>query len=657
MLKQPLKPRDRSRMPTPTIQDSYQAIVARLPAAPAQAADDILPDEAAIPAGALDQARWDYTNDGNLDALATIRALRDPAHNSLHTTHCDTDQWLISIAARRNFPAALDHMLALVGRDLPEATIHQIVQRVAESGMVDALKDMKARGFDIIQREYGHTPFCRAAAAGHLDVVKYYDSLGVRNLDTAAYNAAQNGHVDVYRHLVEAHEGLDAPVHLTLAVGQHSSALLDYIVSREPSAVAFEKAMLHACENNLLPMVVKLHDAGKIDLSVSGPALIHKAAYYQAWPVVDYLYRQAVELVTDRTYDLKVFNLIKTWHKRHGDCPPGLAAHSPFHFRSAAFHALAPLLAAEGYKPEIGNIYAYKGAALFGTADRVLTYLNKWGQAGKQSLHDVLQHIDIPDGRFNNAAWADAVLRHGPKMARLVKFADQMAEPEKDPKGQWSYTRTRSAIAQKAYGRGNEHPELAALCFEMDWSEKQFEAALTLVQEYQPKTGAKIPDITIDGAAFAKPGYLFRKLPDGDPRGLLLGEFTDCCQHLAGEGKECARHGFTSKNAGFYVIEEQKTGAIVAQSWAWRGKGGELVFDSLETLGGHMRPAQWRSLCDEFAAQAQDKINIKAKITAITIGTGGATPSLGLPAVENPAQPVDYTGYRDSKQQMRLWPR
>ena len=638
-------------MAAPTIEDRYRAITACLPAAPAQDDDDALVLAPQLQLPPLDHTRWLYSTTGDLDALKTLRALR-PAPPEGSNARLDTDGTLIAIAAVGGYTAALDYMLDTAGDNLGPSERDQVVLRVSERGNLGALLKLKDRGFDIVMAESNYKPLGNAALNGHLELVKYYAENTKARLDFAVYNAATRNHHEIYRYLVETHPALETPAHLSFAVRHPSGELFDYILSRGPSAWAFEQAMIAACSNNLPRMVERLVEEGHVDLAAKGNDYIRKAAYYQAWPVVDYLYRRGVELVTDRTYDQEIFGRIKTWHKRHGDCPPGLAAHSPFHFRSAAFNALAPLLAAEGYAPEIGNIYAYKGAALFGTAHRALAYLNKWGQAGKQPLHDVLQHIDIPDGRFNNAAWADAVLRHGPKMASLVKFADQIAEPEKDPKGQWSYTRTRTVIAQKAYSRGNEHPELAALCFEMDWSEKQFETALKLVQEYKPKTGAKIPDITIDGATFAKPGYTFRKLPDGDPRGLLLGEFTDCCQHLAGEGKDCARHGFTSKNAGFYVVEEQKTGTIVAQSWAWRGKGGELVFDSLETLGGHMRPAQWRSLCDEFARQAQGK----TKITAITIGAGGATPPLGLPAVENPAQPVDYTGYRDSKTQMLLWP-
>jgi hypothetical protein len=295
----------------------------------------------------------------------------------------------------------------------------------------------------------------------------------------------------------------------------------------------------------------------------------------------------------------------------------------------------------------------------------VLAYLERWGAYGKQPLHDIIQHIELPQkGRFNAAAWGDAVLRHGPKMARLVKFAGDMPQPLKDGGGRWSYTLTRAEIAKNAYARGKENPQLAALCFGFGWDNQQFESVLREIAAYREKYAGndnkkpdgRIPEIAIDGAAFGKPGHRFYKLPDGDVRGLVLGEFTDCCQHLAGEGKGCARHGFMSPESGFYVVADKEKDEIIAQSWAWRGTEGELVLDSLESLNGHMKGGQWRSLCDEFArAAAADET---AAVTAVHVGMGGATPEgLGYETagtsdlINGPAQPVDYKGYRDSKSQ------
>lgn len=88
-----------------------------------------------------------------------------------------------------------------------------------------------------------------------------------------------------------------------------------------------------------------------------------------------------------------------------------------------------------------------------------------------------------------------------------------------------------------------------------------------------PGTYETIPhvDLTVDG-------YRFHRLAKDDPRGLFLGEHTDCCQHPGGAGSTCAWHGVESDLGGFYVVERK--GRIVAQSWAWRP-----IILEWETLG------------------------------------------------------------------------
>jgi ankyrin repeat protein len=335
-----------------------------------------------------------------------------------------------------------------------------------------------------------------------------------------------------------------------------------------------------------------------------------------------------------------------------------LLNYRPYHFDKDTFEAVYQTLSEhEGYNGAIRTLtkYAYNAACLFKSADRLQRYFKRWGEYGSQPLHDVIQDIKIPQkGALDLKAWGDAVLAHGPKMARLVEYSDRLAQPMKGASDGWSYNKTKAEIAQHAYDNGRKHPLFAQHCYNFTWSERYFEQGLKLIAEYEQqyaandnKKGSAIPDITLDGEAFDKEGYRFRRLEDGDVKGLLLGEFTNCCQHLANQGADCARYGFISEHSGFYVVEDKKTSDIVAQSWAWRGDKGELVFDSLESLAGHFNAQQWAALCAEFS----DKLKKHAQLLAIPsfhVGTSGGTPkAMGFRA-EPPANPIDYDGYRDS---------
>ena len=306
---------------------------------------------------------------------------------------------------------------------------------------------------------------------------------------------------------------------------------------------------------------------------------------------------------------------------------------------------------------------AYAAAGLFRTTGRLLAYLRKWGRAGKQPLHDLIQYIELPQtGRFNVAAWGDAVLRCGPKMARLVTFASTLPEPCKDAIGHWSYQATRRKLARFAFLRAGRHPQLARLCLEFDWSEPSFNAALAAIDDYAKRYGSKtatkpgpgLPDVVIEGAAFGKPGCTFRKLPDGDIRGLVLGEYSGSCQHMNGYGAMCARHGFVSEFGGFYVVIEDQTERIDGLSWAWRGLRGELVLDSLESHRWRVTAEHWTALCQVFARHIA---SIDGSVTSVLVGTGGATPVLPFRVAKRSAQPEDYQGYRDSDQQYLIWER
>jgi len=102
------------------------------------------------------------------------------------------------------------------------------------------------------------------------------------------------------------------------------------------------------------------------------------------------------------------------------------------------------------------------------------------------------------------------------------------------------------------------------------WQDRWLKGLLNLKYESIPRVD------------FSEGDYRFYRLQKDDPRGLFLGEYTDCCQHPRGVGESCAWHGHESPNGAFFVVEYR--GQIVAQSWAWR-HGGVLVFDNIEVLG------------------------------------------------------------------------
>lgn len=480
--------------------------------------------------------------------------------------------------------------------------------------------------------------------------------------DACLRAAAGKGHSDIVAllldHGADAHVENDAPLLMASVNGHRETVRL--LLDRAGATAASKRRCFAAAWRHQPLMAMLLAENDWADDAVKAD-ILGSALLNDHWEVA--------ALLLDHGADAASLNAqeraqVAAYRKRAAlwqDCvrrdpPAGLWASDPAVFKPALFAQASKIIAQEGYSGATANIYAYNAMALFQSEDRILAYLDKWATNGRHALHDLIYMVSLPQdlANANLADWGDAILKHGPQMARLAKYCDRLPSPAKSADGKsWSYTRTRAEVARYAFNRAAEHPALAQLCMEHAIDEYEFDTALKLAKHAKQKSN--LPDIVIDGACFGLSGATFKKLADGDIRGLFLGELTDCCQSIGKAGSKCAMHGFVSENGGFYAIETSK-GEIIGQSWAWRGTEGELCFDSLETLGGRISGEQWQQLLAETANDLTARRD--HDVTALHVGTGGATPaSIARQFACHAAKPVDYEGYRDSEKQVRIWKR
>ncbi len=120
---------------------------------------------------------------------------------------------------------------------------------------------------------------------------------------------------------------------------------------------------------------------------------------------------------------------------------------------------------------------------------------------------------------------------------------------------------------------GNEI--LARTIGKYGYSQEQFER----IQEIYNKA-KKIKDKFVIQAdkSFAKNGITFRVLEKDDPLGFVIGDITNCCQHIDGAGESCVDDGYTNPEAGFMLFEKSiidkdgnPTGEvqILGQAYIW----------------------------------------------------------------------------------------
>jgi hypothetical protein len=248
-------------------------------------------------------------------------------------------------------------------------------------------------------------------------------------------------------------------------------------------------------------------------------------------------------------------------------------------------------------------------------------------------------------------------------------------------------------MASLTYTKYNEAPELAEFMVKLRTTEAVFNRTLDLVKrgqlhfkdgsryQFADKKDDKIPDITVawndpslpDGAKKAE-GYYWTKLPNGDPRGLILGHITGCCQLITGNSEQCVIDGMNRDNNGFYVLlkvnkpkgfdvanfkdpnwwkDLESHAQIKAESYVWKSKAGNLCMDSLEGF----RPNNLDGMDDAaivgFTKNFGQKL-INLGFDRLMIGKGGATPKI-LRSNEGIAETMlEGDQYEDSRSQAVL---
>ena len=74
--------------------------------------------------------------------------------------------------------------------------------------------------------------------------------------------------------------------------------------------------------------------------------------------------------------------------------------------------------------------------------------------------------------------------------------------------------------------------------------------------------------------------YSYEILRLTDPLALVIGDLTDCCQHLEGAASSCMEHSMVSDYGRIFVVRDSNN-RVVAQSWVWRNQN-VLCFDNVE---------------------------------------------------------------------------
>ncbi len=220
-------------------------------------------------------------------------------------------------------------------------------------------------------------------------------------------------------------------------------------------------------------------------------------------------------------------------------------------------------------------------------------------------------------------------------------------------------------LITKKYPRASENPKLAALCKKLLISNDGFEAGLTQVSDGWPKKESD--NLPIVDIADESGKFFWVKLPPGDMRAMYLGNLIPgCCQHIDGDSKQCVIDGMRLSDNGFYVMLKAKNSkktdrpriingeindndfSIVAQSYAWKSKAGNLCLDSIEWNKDRVTTDIIKDLMSKFSKEIFTE---NPTIKYLTVGEGGQTPVGLYPQALLPEVMKKGLDYGDSSSQ------
>ena len=231
-----------------------------------------------------------------------------------------------------------------------------------------------------------------------------------------------------------------------------------------------------------------------------------------------------------------------------------------------------------------------------------------------------------------------------------------------------------SFVEYEDVDEGNE--ALANLVGRYCYSQNQFEH---IQDVYNKAKELKNKYVISADKADEEHGISFRVLEKDDPLGFVLGDITNCCQHVGGVGGSCVDDGYLNPEAGFLVFEESildENGnptdekRILGQAYIWYDPETKTVcydnieiptkiLDELHKGDKHNSRLSSSHLLDAVVKSAEKimlAMNKKGiKVERVTTGQGyndlarQLEECFGAPERNPKARHRNYTGYSDAR--------
>lgn len=185
-------------------------------------------------------------------------------------------------------------------------------------------------------------------------------------------------------------------------------------------------------------------------------------------------------------------------------------------------------------------------------------------------------------------------------------------------------------------GTKKENEDLAKLVGKYGYSQEQFDQIQQIFDTAKTQKDAGLLDAE---KPCGKNMITFRMLKKDDPLGFVLGDITNCCQHIGGNGASCVVDGYTNPNAGFLVFEaprfdlsgnQTQNKRIVGQAYVWFDEKTKTVcLDNIEiprNIAKELSDKNSKLLVEDFLNAVEESANaILSKMTKNGINVQNVT--------------------------------
>lgn len=267
------------------------------------------------------------------------------------------------------------------------------------------------------------------------------------------------------------------------------------------------------------------------------------------------------------------------------------------------FRGRAPMIL-----PQIASACDYYGISTEDAADKFsIQYVRNILQSGVSKVETALLYVHLSEQQLSNIAGNQYVSQ---MVSTLIDRSYRKSKEDLLQAALWIADHANSDIRllEKVYNRAADlqlGEDVSVENVRTQFSNNKALNEVEKIEKAYKKCGFKFKNCVCElkQTTTKTDRYKAEILKGDDPRQVMLGYDTDCCQHLGEAGESAMMHGLLHPKAGFWVVTKLESGKVVAQAESWELNDKTLVFDNIE-FANDAEIDQYKEIIGKWVAES-----------------------------------------------------